>query len=242
MKSIGSIHTSAFRACFAGNSKIVKTYQGDQFVQKLLPLFGVLLLLPPAFVEADTAASPAEQRGAGELSEIVVTAQRRVEPLQDVPISISAFSGADIERSGMTEARDYLELAPNVSFADDGQTGNRSIRIAIRGVSNVSLGDRAVPNALGYYIDEFNVGTVANGTVNPALLDIQRVEVLRGPQGTYFGRNSSGGAINISTNLPDNKWFAEVAGDVGNFDTHGGRLIVNAPRFRHIFPPWGTGF
>ena len=213
----------------AGNSKIVKTYQGDQFVQKLLPLLGVLLLLPSAFVEADTAASPADQRGAGELSEIVVTAQRKVESLQDVPISISAFSAADIARSGMTEARDYLELSPNVSFADDGQTGNRSIRIAIRGVSNVSLGDRAVPNALGYYIDEFNVGTVANGTNNPALLDIQRVEVLRGPQGTYFGRNSSGGAINISTNLPDNKWFAEVAADAGNFGTHGGRLIVNAP-------------
>jgi iron complex outermembrane receptor protein len=68
-------------------------------VQKLLPLLGVLLLLPAPFAEADSAASPAEQRGAGELSEIVVTAQRKVESLQDVPISISAFTGADIDRA-----------------------------------------------------------------------------------------------------------------------------------------------
>ena len=198
-------------------------------MQKVFPLLGALLLWLPALVEADTSVSPTGESSAGELSEIVVTAQRRVENIQDVPISISAFTAVDLERSNITEARDYLSLSPNVSFADDGQTGDRSIRIAIRGVSNVSLGDRAVPNALGYYVDEFNVGTVANGTINPALLDTQRVEVLRGPQGTYYGRNSSGGAINISTNLPTNEWYAEMAGNAGNFDTHGGRLIVNAP-------------
>jgi iron complex outermembrane receptor protein len=198
-------------------------------VQKFLPYLGFVLLTPAGLAAADPADVSTDQRSTGELSEIVVTAQRRAEPLLDVPISITAFTGADIEQSGMTEARDYLAMTPNVSFADDGQTGNRSIRIAIRGVSNVSLGDRAVPNALGYYIDEFNVGTVSNGTINPALLDINQIEVLRGPQGTYFGRNSSGGAINITTNLPNNKWFAEVAGDAGNFGTHGGRIIVNAP-------------
>lgn len=198
-------------------------------MQKVLPLFGVLLLLPLATAVADPADPAVEQRGGGELTEIVVTAQRRAESLQSVPISISAFTAEDIQRSDMNEARDYLELAPNVSFADDGQTGNRSIRISIRGVSNVSLGDRAVPNALGYYIDDFNVGTVANGTINPALLDIKQIEVLRGPQGTYYGRNSAGGAINITTNLPDDKWFAEVAGYGGSFSTNGGRIIANAP-------------
>ena len=178
-------------------------------MRKVLLIVCSALALPTAFAQADTQSSATAERSAGELQEVVVTAQRRAESLQDVPISISAFTVTDLERSGITEARDYLELSPNVSFADDGQTGNRSIRIAIRGVSNVSLGDRAVPNALGYYIDDFNVGTVANGTINPALLDVERVEVLRGPQGTYFGRNSSGGAINITTNLPDNHWFGE---------------------------------
>lgn len=211
-------------------------------MQKILLVVCAALLLPPAFGQAESTGSPVVERSAGELQEVVVTAQRRTESLQDVPISISAFTSTDLERSGITEARDYLTLAPNVSFADDGQTGNRSIRIAIRGVSNVSLGDRAVPNALGYYIDDFNVGTVANGTINPALLDVQRVEVLRGPQGTYFGRNSSGGAINITTNLPDKDWFAEVAGYGGNFDTNGGRLIVNAPVSDTFFVRGVVGF
>ena len=163
------------------------------------------------------------------LAEIVVTAQRRVESEQDVPISLTAFTAEDLERADITEAKDYLQMTPNVSFAQDGQTGNRSIRVSIRGVSNISLGERAVPNSIGYYIDEFNVGTVAAGTINPNLLDIQRVEVLRGPQGTYFGRNATGGALNITTNLPDKDWFAEVSGYGGNYDTWGGHLIVNAP-------------
>lgn len=191
----------------------------------------------PAILRAEEEpASPAA------LQEVVVTAQRREESLQNVPISVTAFGTTDLERSNITEARDYLALTPNVSFAEDGQTGNRSIRVSIRGVSNVSLGDRAVPNSIGYYIDEFNVGTVANGTVNPALLDVQRVEVLRGPQGTYFGRNAAGGAINISTNLPNNQWFAELAADAGNFDTHGGRVIANAPVSDTFFVRGVLGF
>jgi iron complex outermembrane receptor protein len=202
---------------------------GEMTVQKVFPLIGLLLLLAPALVEADASTGAAAPRGGDELSEIVVSAQRRQEKIQSVPISISAFTAEDIAKSAMNEDRDYLSMAPNVSFADDGQTGNRSIRIAIRGVSNVSLGDRAVPNALGFYIDDFNVGTVANGTINPALLDVNQVEVLRGPQGTFYGRNSSGGAINITNNLPDNQWFAEVAGYGGNFGTMGGRIIADAP-------------
>ncbi len=215
-------------------------------MRKVLTMAGGVLALasgldrPNSAFAADAAVT--DGGGVVQLDEVVVSAQRREESLQNVPISISAFTSTDLERSNIKSAADYLALAPNVSFADDGQTGNRSIRIAIRGVSNVSLGDRAVPNALGYYIDEFNVGTVANGTINPALLDIQRVEVLRGPQGTYFGRNSSGGAINISTNLPDNKWFTEVAAYGGNFNTDGGRLIVNAPVSDTFFLRGVVGF
>ena len=162
------------------------------------------------------------------LQEVVVTAQRREESLQNVPISVTAFGTTDLERSNITEAKDDPALTPNVSFAEDGQTGNRSIRVSIRGVSNVSLGDRAVPNSIGYYIDEFNVGTVANGADNPASLDVQRVEVLRGPQGTTSAATPPA-ARSTSRSTSRHQWFAELAADAGNFGTHCGRVIANAP-------------
>ena len=110
--------------------------------------------IAPVLAQADTPSSDA-------LQEIVVTAERRVESLQDVPISISAFNAEELQRANITEAKNYLQLTPNVSYAQDGQTGNGSIRISIRGVSNVSLGERAVPNSIGYYIDESSVDTIA---------------------------------------------------------------------------------
>lgn len=160
---------------------------------------------------------------------IVVTAQRRAQLLQDVPISVSAFSSETIEKANITEAKEYLSLAPNVSFTEDGETGNRSINIAIRGVSNVGLGEVSTQQSIGYYIDELSVGSTANGTYNPELLDIERIEVLRGPQGTYFGRNASGGALNITTKRPTADFYAEAGGGVSSFDTYKGYGIVNIP-------------
>ncbi|MGI9248935.1 MAG: hypothetical protein ACR2QI_07950, partial [Woeseiaceae bacterium] len=70
------------------------------------------------------------------LEEIIVTSQRREESMQDVPVSVSAFSGANIEKAGITEATGYLMMTPNVGFSEDGEGGSRSVNIAIRGVSN----------------------------------------------------------------------------------------------------------
>lgn len=163
------------------------------------------------------------------LEEIVVTAQRREQSLQEVPISVTAFSAESLQKSNITEARDYLSAAPNVGFSDDGGSGSRSINISIRGVSNVGLGEVSTANSIGFYIDELNVGSVSNGTINPQLQDMERIEVLRGPQGTYFGRNALGGALNISTKLPDENFYAEVSANAGNFSTFGGEAIVNVP-------------
>ncbi|MBN7795272.1 TonB-dependent receptor domain-containing protein [Parahaliea mediterranea] len=163
------------------------------------------------------------------LEEVVVTAQRREQALTDVPISLTAFSASDLERGNIGEARDYLAITPNVAFTDDGGTGSRSINISIRGVGNVSLGEVSTANSIGYYIDELNVGSVSNGTINPELQDMARIEVLRGPQGTYFGRNALGGAINITTNLPSEEFYSEFSASAGNYGTYGGEAIVNVP-------------
>ncbi len=163
------------------------------------------------------------------LEEVMVTAQRRTQSLQDVPISVTAFSGDDLLRGDIGQARDYLALTPNVSFSDDGSAGSRSVNISIRGVSNVGLGEVSTAKSIGFYVDDLNIGSTASGSVNPQLQDMERIEILRGPQGTYFGRNSLGGAINISTKLPTNEFYGEVTGSAGNYDTYGAEGILNVP-------------
>jgi iron complex outermembrane receptor protein len=145
------------------------------------------------------------------LEEILVTAQRREQNLQEVPVSVTAFTGAALEQRNIKSAIDYLALTPNVSFTEDGQTGSRGLGIAIRGINNLVSGENAFVNSVGIYLDEFSVASVPNQVANPMLPDMQRVEILRGPQGTFFGRNALGGALNLTTNKPS---FDAIAGEV----------------------------
>ncbi len=144
------------------------------------------------------------------LEEIVVTAQRRAQNVQDVPIAVTAFTGAELEKSNITGAVDYLARTPNVSFTEDGQSGSRGLGVAVRGVNNLVSGENAFINSIGIYLDEFSVASVPNQVANPFLPDMERVEVLRGPQGTLFGRNSLGGALNLTTRAPTD----EVEGSI----------------------------
>ena len=169
------------------------------------------------------------------LEEIVVTAQRREQNLQDVPVSVTAFTGAIIEQGNIRAARDYLALTPNVAFTDDGQVGSKGIGIAVRGVSNMISGaaENTGINSIGIYMDGFSIASVPSGVSNPALPDMQSIEVLRGPQGTFFGRNSVGGALNLRTTDPTDEFgfkltvggeSYENANEMGNVTA-----VINAP-------------
>ena len=169
----------------------------------------------------------------GILEEIVVTAQRREQSLQDVPVSVTAFTGSTLESLKITEASQYLQMTPNVSYTEDGQVGARGISIAMRGVSNINTDESAFIQSIGVYLDEFSVSAVANATLNPQLLDLERVEVLRGPQGTYFGRNSVGGALNIQTQRPTDEFGYKIITGGRGYETTGSQwdvgAIVNIP-------------
>lgn len=160
------------------------------------------------------------------LEEIVVTAQRREQNLQDVPVSVTAFTGALIEQVNIRSATDYLSLTPNVSFTEDGQSGARGLGIGIRGVNNLVTGENAVINSIGIYLDGFSVASVPNGVANPFLPDMQRLEVLRGPQGTLFGRNAVGGALNLITK--------EATDEFGYKLTMGGESYEDANEMFHV--------
>ena len=145
------------------------------------------------------------------LEEIIVTAQRREQSLQEVPVAVTAFTGEALELANITEAAQYLNLTPNVSYTEDGQVGSRGLSIAMRGVSNINTDESSFIQSIGVYLDEFSVASVGQGTVNPQLQDLERIEVLRGPQGTYFGRNAVGGALNLTTRKPQPEFDASAS-------------------------------
>lgn len=160
------------------------------------------------------------------LGEVVVTAQRREQNLQEVPISVSVFSGEQLEKSQIRGAADYLALTPNVSFTEDAQSGSRGVNISVRGINNLVSGENAFVNSVGIYLDEFSIASVPSGVANPFLPDMERVEVLRGPQGTYFGRNSLGGTLNLTTRAPTDEFEGQF--------TFGGESYTDAGEMYNV--------
>jgi iron complex outermembrane receptor protein len=170
-------------------------------------------------------AAQAERAVADGIEEIVVTAQRREESLQDVPIAVTAFSAAELERRNISSALDLVQYVPN--FVGHNNTGLATANAYfIRGVGDTeSLASKDPP--VGTYVDDlFFSRQSAN---NFAFFDVERVEVLRGPQGTLFGRNTTGGAINVIVKKPGESYggFAEVG--YGRFDQVTARASVDVP-------------
>ncbi len=180
-------------------------------MRRTLSIAVMLGLAVPFAAPALAQEAQAEDDDSGGLAEIVVTAQRREQNLQDVPISVTAFSAEQLQRSNIKGATEYLSMTPNVSFTEDAQAGARGISVAIRGVNNLVSGENAFVNSVGNYLDGFSIASIPSGVANPMLIDMERVEVLRGPQGTYFGRNSLGGALNLTTHAPTDKYEGEIA-------------------------------
>jgi iron complex outermembrane receptor protein len=159
------------------------------------------------------------------LEEITVTAQRRVENVRDVPISLTVFNAAEIEQQNFQGVESYFANTPNVSFTTEGTRDRKEL--SLRGISDQLSPDNNIKEgSFGFYIDEFNV---AQGTSNPEIVDIDQIEVLRGPQGTYFGRNAVGGAINITTKQPTNDFMAEASAQYSSFNTVDAHAILNLP-------------
>jgi iron complex outermembrane receptor protein len=152
----------------------------------------------------ESAGSPSEAAAASELTEIVVSAQRRDESIQRVPISVQALVSATLEQHQVESFDDYTKLLPSVSFQS---LGPGKSQLFFRGVTSGSDGDAlsAQPTA-SVYLDDIPVTTIG-GLLDVHIYDVERVEALSGPQGTLFGANSLSGTLRIITNKPDPSAF-----------------------------------
>jgi len=158
------------------------------------------------------------------LEEITVTAQRRSENLQTVPISITALSEADLTRNGIHDLGSLAHQVPGLTFAPFSPGQNI---ISLRGVSSNDDGP-GTDNSVALFVDDVYLGRVSNS--NPTMFDIDRVEVLRGPQGTLYGKNAIGGAITEYTTRPDTDSLnVKASADYGNFNRRDLSVLVTGP-------------
>ena len=177
-------------------------------------------MLPVAPVFAQDAADDLR------LEEVTVTARKRAESVQDVPISITAFSAEAIQKAGIYDIRDVVKLSPNVFFQSTGGngTGRFMPNLTFRGLQPPIPLPRAQPGAV--FVD----GNYVLGGVNAVnTSDVERVEVLRGPQNTYFGRNTFAGAINFITRNPGDSFGADVELQTSDRSTNSVRASVEGP-------------
>ena len=159
------------------------------------------------------------------IEEIIVTARHRSENIQSVPVSMTAVTGAAIQEARIYTLQELEYSVPNLVFGETGSSGETYV--GIRGIGDFSR-NIGFDTRVGVYIDGVFAGQSL--AVDQGLIDIAQVEVLRGPQGTLFGKNSSSGAINITSNKPE---LGETSGELrlgaGNLDSTSGQAVVNFP-------------
>lgn len=183
----------------------------------------VMALLFPLVVDAQTQDAEAEVAPSVQLDQLLVTAQRHEQTLQQTPVSVSVFTPQQLEHKAVTRIDDLKYDIPNITIQQNTATSSGA-KIFLRGVGQDESMFTADP-AIAIYIDDVYIPR-QNGAMFD-LLDVERIEVLRGPQGTLYGRNATGGAIRYITRKPkgDERLLGEVT--VGNFGRLDGRLLYN---------------
>ena len=180
-----------------------------------------LCLATPGFAANAPAASSTDDTI---VQTLVVTAQRREEAIQDVPIAVSAFSAESLKTQQIAGGQDLLKAIPNVNFAHSNFGG---YNFQIRGIGTKGTGSTSGDAGIG--VHENDVPLVSNNLGDADFFDVERVEVLRGPQGTLYGRNATGGAVNVLTNKPVDRYEAGLTADLGNFNSTKLNGFVNMP-------------
>ncbi len=186
-------------------------------------LVGMFAALCSAAAFAEDA--PVAQPARAQVEEIIVTAQKRAENVQNVPLAVTALV-AELQQPTVRTLVDLNGYAPNVRIdRDPARPGGASI--TIRGISPTRTDDNSFDSPIAVQIDGVYLGTLSGQVIEN--FDLERVEILRGPQGTLFGKNTTGGVINVIRSRPTGEWGARAKADYGQWNQREVRAIVNAP-------------
>lgn len=168
-------------------------------------------------------AQDAGNAGKQGIQEVIVTAQKRPESASKTPLSLTALSADDLQKQGVNDVADLTNVVPNVQIGS-GDAGNTNIYI--RGIGSNNTTEQGDP-AAAFHVD--GVYLARPDQARNAFLDVERVEVLRGPQGTLYGRNATAGAVNVISNKPGDAFDARASVEVGSFDLRRAEAMLNIP-------------
>ncbi len=185
-------------------------------------------LLPVAAQAAEASAPPAASHDQTTIQEVVVTAQKRSEDVQKVPIAVTAFTAQALKERSITDVSGLSRLTPNVNLDTASAFGgaNEVLSASIRGIGQDDFAINLDPG-VGVYVDGVYYARTVGANVN--MLDVAQVEILKGPQGTLFGRNTIGGAISIVTRTPGDSYKADVEATLGSYNRRDFQATVDAP-------------
>ena len=200
--------------------KVIPPFELDELAIKKAIAFGSVV----AISAMESGQLIADDTEANNVEEIVVTATKRESKIEDLPMSVQAITGSRLDNAGVNDFMDYAELIPSLSYI---QYGPGRSAFYIRGTSDGNFGNLAGPNTtVAMYLDESPINTVG---LNPDLhiYDMERIEVLNGPQGTLYGSSAQGGTVKLITNKPQREEF-EAGFEV---DASGGKEVANSDSF-----------
>lgn len=183
------------------------------------------LVAPAAWAQGPSPAAPAAgvEDAELQLETVTVSARRRAEPAQAVPVSLSTLDGAELERQGVYQVQNLPLLLPslNASYAN-----GRQLSLAVRGIGN-NPANEGLEGSVGIYLDNVYLGRPGMAVLD--LVDLERVELLRGPQGTLFGKNTTAGVLNLSTRAPDFSPDNSVELSAGERGYYQGKAVISGP-------------
>jgi iron complex outermembrane receptor protein len=184
-----------------------------------------LLIAAEAHAQSAGASNSAEVHNAGELDEVIVTARRRSERLQDVPIAVSAFTGQALAEANVTRVDEISRIAPGF-VAQTSPYGNTALIMTLRSQRQLLPG-LTYDQSVGIYFAEVTIARTQGA--NGSLYDLESLQVLKGPQGTLFGRNTTGGALIITPRAPGPVFGGYLTGTLGTHNTYRIEGAVDLP-------------
>ncbi len=207
--------------------------RGGSLRQSLVASVVITCMTTGVHAATAAAATATDQAVAGDglrIQEVIVTSRKREESVQKVPIAITAIT-EQLRIADVRNLSDIVAFTPNVRIDQYGQRANAA-SITIRGISPSRLDDNSIDSPIGVLIDGIYLGTLTGQLIDN--FDLQRIEVLRGPQGTLFGRNTIGGALNVIRTEPTGEWGAKVQYTTGSWNDQEFRGVFNAPIIKDV--------